>query len=110
MPAAPVAPEVAERVLSLPRVEGLRHLEPLQLEGARARFGRGISDEELLLRLTMPAEQVDAMLASPSSAPAPPAGGRHPVVTLLREVAKRTSVTELRVRKGDELVEWRRAT
>ena len=110
-PAAPVAPEVADRVLSLPRVDELRHLEPLQLEGARARFGRGISDEELLLRLTMPAEQVDAMLAS-STAPAHPTArpARHPVVTLLREVEKRTSVTQLRVRKGDDLVEWRRAT
>ncbi len=110
-PAAPVAPEVAERVLSLPRVEDLRDLEPLHLEGARARFGRGVSDEELLLRLTMPAEQVDAMLAAPpgTSRHAAP-GARHPVVTLLREVAKRPSVTQLRVRKGDELVEWRRAT
>ena len=109
-PAAPVASEVADRVLSLARVDELRHLEPLQLEGARARFGRGISDEELLLRLTMPAEQVDAMLASsPASAPAVrPA--RHPVVTLLREVEKRPSLTQLRVRKGDDLVEWRRAT
>jgi hypothetical protein len=35
---------------------------------------------------------------------------RHPVVTLLREVAKRPAVSELRVRKGDEIVEWRRAT
>ena len=111
--AAPVAPEVAERVLSLPRVEGLRHLEPLHLEGARARFGRRISDEELLLRLTMPAEQVDAMLASApvkSGGGAAAPGGRHPVVTLLREVAKRPSVTQLRVQKDDELVEWRRAT
>ena len=109
-PAAPVASEVADRVLSLARVDELRHLEPLQLEGARARFGRDISDEELLLRLTMPAEQVDAMLASsPASAPAVrPA--RHPVVTLLREVEKRPSLTQLRVRKGDDLVEWRRAT
>ncbi len=112
-PAAPVAPEVAERVLSLPRVEGLRHLEPLHLEGARARFGRCISDEELLLRLTMPAEQVDAMLTSaPVTAGGGTSaiGGRHPVVTLLREVAKRPSVTQLRVQKGAELVEWRRAT
>jgi oxaloacetate decarboxylase alpha subunit len=113
-PAAPVAAEVADRVLSLPRADALRRLEPLHLEGARARFGRGISDEELLLRLTMPEEQVNAMLASP---PAPADGprriggtGRHPVVTLLREVARRPSVTHLRVRKGDELVEWRRAT
>ena len=60
---APVAPDVADRVLSRPRTEELRHLEPLSLEGARARFGRTISDEELLLRLTMPEEQVDAMLA-----------------------------------------------
>ena len=109
-PAAPVASEVADRVLSLARVDELRHLEPLQLEGARARFGRDISDEELLLRLTMPAEQVDAMLASsPASAPAV-RPVRHPVVTLLREVEKRPSLTQLRVRKGDDLVEWRRAT
>jgi oxaloacetate decarboxylase alpha subunit len=110
-PAAPVAPEVADRVLSLPRVEELRHLEPLQLEGARARFGRDISDEELLLRLTMPAEQVDAMVAS-SAAPAHPAvrPARHPVVTLLRALEQRSSVTQLRVRKDDDLVEWRRAT
>ena len=62
-PAAPVAPDVADKVLSRPRADELRELEPLSLEGARARFGAGISDEELLLRLTMPAEQVDAMLA-----------------------------------------------
>ena len=108
-----MAPDVADRVLSRPRTEELRHLEPLSLEGARARFGRKISDEELLLRLTMPEEQVDAMLASPSIA----AGGRrdvragrHPVVTLLREVEKRPSVPHLRVQAGDEVVEWRRAT
>ena len=112
-PAAPVAAEVAERVLSRPRVQELRGLEPLHLEGARERFGRRISDEELLLRLTMPEEQVNAMLASPSA----PVGSRpvarparHPLVTLLQEVAERRSITHLRVQKGDELVVWRRAT
>jgi oxaloacetate decarboxylase (Na+ extruding) subunit alpha len=111
-PAAPVDPEIADRVLSRPRVEELRQLEPLSLEGARARFGRKISDEELLLRLTMPDEQVDAMLASPSIADGGRPDGRssrHPVVTLLREVEKRRSVTHLRVQAGDEVVEWRRA-
>ena len=114
-PAAPVDREVAARVLSLPRARELRDLEPLHLEGTRARLGRRISDEELLLRLTMPAEQVDAaMLAaasgggrSPHTATAP---DRHPVVTLLEEVAKRSSVRHLRVQKGDDLVVWRRAT
>jgi oxaloacetate decarboxylase alpha subunit len=110
-PAAPVSAEVADRVLSRPRVEELRRLEPVHLEGARERFGRGISDEELLLRLTMPGEQVDAMLDStPAPTPPPAAAVLHPVVTLLREVAKRETVAHLRVQSGDELVEWRRAT
>jgi oxaloacetate decarboxylase alpha subunit len=61
-PAAPVDPEVADKVLSMPRAAKLKDVEPLSLEGARERFGDAISDEELLLRLTMPAEQVDAMV------------------------------------------------
>ena len=119
-PAAPVDPDVAERVLSRPRAAELRHLEPVRLEGARERFGVQISDEELLLRLTMPEEQVDAMLASPSAAEKPthvqvpeaiaPRSGRHPIVTLLREVSGRESIRSFRVRKGDELVVFRRAT
>ena len=40
-PAAPVDPEVADRVLSRPRASELRHLEPLSLEGReRASAGR----------------------------------------------------------------------
>jgi len=112
-PAAPVSPEVAERVLSRPRAQELRNLEPLQLDGARERFGRRISDEELLLRLTMPQEQVDAMLhRSPAAERVREASrpGRHPVVTLLDEVARRKSIKALRVQKGDDLVVWRRAT
>ncbi len=61
-PAAPVDPEVADKVLSMPRAAKLKDVEPLSLEGAREKFGDSISDEELLLRLTMPAEQVDAMV------------------------------------------------
>jgi oxaloacetate decarboxylase (Na+ extruding) subunit alpha len=112
-PAAPVDPYVAERVLSRPRAEELRTLEPLHLEGARARFGRRISDEELLLRLTMPAEQVDAIGDSRSGAAdgvRHTRPGRHPVVTLLHEMARRPSIAYLRVQKGGDIVEWRRAT
>jgi oxaloacetate decarboxylase alpha subunit len=60
-PPAPVDPEIAEQVLSGPRAGKLRGLEPITLDGARERFGARISEEELLLRLTMPAEQVDAI-------------------------------------------------
>jgi oxaloacetate decarboxylase (Na+ extruding) subunit alpha len=108
-PAAPVSPNVAERVLSRPRAEELRSLEPLHLDGARERFGRLISDEELLLRLTMPGEQVDAALAGkPGRRPAH-RPDRDPVVTLLQEIARRPAIRHARVQKGDDLVVWRRA-
>jgi oxaloacetate decarboxylase alpha subunit len=108
-PPAPVDPQVAERVLSLPRAAELRHVEPISLEGARERFGARISEEELLLRLTMPAEQVDAMVAARDEPAAPPRSARDPVVRLLRELAKRESLSYVRVEKGDDLVVWRRA-
>jgi oxaloacetate decarboxylase alpha subunit len=108
--AAPVDPEVADQVLSRPRTEELRRLEPLHLDGARERFGGRISDEELLLRLTMPEEQVDAALTSkPAERPSGRRRDRDPVVTLLQEVARRPSIRQLRVQKGDDLVVWRRA-
>jgi oxaloacetate decarboxylase (Na+ extruding) subunit alpha len=110
-PPAPVDPDVADRVLSLSRAAELRHLEPLTLEGARKRLGRRLSDEELLLRLTMPAEQVDAMIAERGESRPPLARpGRAPLVRLLHELARRKSITYLRLedgRAGDVLV-WRR--
>jgi oxaloacetate decarboxylase alpha subunit len=107
-PAAPVDPDVAERVLSRPGVEELRDLEPLHLEDFRKKFGTRMSDEELLLRATMAEEQVDAMVAARSKAPARPQ--HHPVTTLLREVAKRNSVVSLHVQTPDRVVEWHRAS
>jgi oxaloacetate decarboxylase alpha subunit len=112
-----VHPEVVERVLSRPRARDLRELEPLHLEGARARFGGRISDEELLLRLTMPQEQVDAIGTQPGPERSSTASRQqsvsrrpasHPVATLLDEVARRLEIAHLRVETDDELVEWRR--
>ncbi len=65
-PPAPVDPGVAERVLARPQARKLRDMRPVTLEGARARFGSHISEEELLLRLTMPADQVDALREAPA--------------------------------------------
>ena len=56
----------------------LRGLEPISLEGARERFGARISEEELLLRLTMPEEQVDAMVAAREAVRQAAAGVRGP--------------------------------
>jgi oxaloacetate decarboxylase alpha subunit len=106
-PPAPPAPDVADRVLSLPRAAVLRSVEPLHLEGARERFGPRVSEEELLLRLTMPAEQVEAMLAG---APAQrPARSGSPLMTLLREIERRRSITYLSLATADTELLWRRS-
>ncbi len=110
-PPAPVDPGIADRVLERPQAAKLGELRPLTLEGARARFGPRISDEELLLRLTMPAEQVDAMI-SEAGRPAPPPSarpGRAPIVVLLQELARRPAISQLSLVKGDDTVLWRRA-
>ena len=110
--AAPPDPQIEELVLSRPRAKDLALLEPLSLDGAREKFGANISDEELLLRLTMPAEQVDAMLASPPAserAAALSRPGRDPLVRLLAELQKRSSISYMRLAKDDQLVVWRRA-
>jgi oxaloacetate decarboxylase alpha subunit len=111
-PAAP-DPDVADRVLSLPQAAKLRAVEPLSMEGARARFGAGKSEEELLLRLTMPAEQVDAMIATSRGERSAPRFAatrpRDPLVRLLSEVSRRPAITYLRLEKGDDVVEYRRA-
>ncbi len=111
-PAAPVDPDIADKVLSRPQASKLRDLEPISLDGARERFGRRISEEELLLRLTMPGEQVDAMIAArgePSAAPAA-RPGRSPLVALIQELARRPAISdfELTHDSGDTVV-WRRA-
>ena len=110
-PPAPVDAEIADRVLARPQTTALRDVQPVSLDGARERFGSRISDEDLLLRLTLPAEQVDAMVeARGRSAPLPAARpGRAPLVTLLAELARRPDVKSVRYRRGDDTVVWRRA-
>ena len=110
-PAAPVDPAIAEKVLSRSQVDKLRDLKPITLDGARERFGARISEEELLLRLTMPAEQVDAMIAardqpSPSPAARP---GRSPLVTLMHGLARRPDISQFELSQNGDTVVWRRA-
>ena len=98
-PTAPVEPWVLDRILERPRARELAaEPPPLSVAELRRRLPHGISDEELLLRFGMPAEEVDAMLAA---APAP----RHytpelqPVLRLLRELGARPPVRRLVVDK-----------
>jgi oxaloacetate decarboxylase alpha subunit len=110
-PPAPVDPDIAEKVLARTQAAKLRDLKPISLDGARERFGRRIPEEELLLRLTMPGEQVDAMLAARGRpAPAPAARpGRSPLVGLLQELAARPGISQFELSQNGDTVVWRRA-
>jgi oxaloacetate decarboxylase alpha subunit len=108
-PTAPIDPEVLDRILDRPRARELAS-EPPPASPAelRTRFPKGISDDELLLRAHMPAEQVDAMLAA---GPAP----RHynpalaPVLGLLAELGSRPAVHDLAIAKPGLRLSVRRA-
>ena len=87
-PPGELDPEVVATVLASPKAEQLRREERrLDLDEARARFAEGISDELLLLRMMLPPEQVEAMLAGPKMRESAPA--RHPIVTLVDGLAQR---------------------
>ena len=98
-PTAPVDPGVADRILSRPRARELMAEPPPPAPAElRRRFPAGISDEEFLLRATMPAGEVDAMLA------AGPARRHYnpdlrPVLGLLAGLATRPGVSGLVIDK-----------
>jgi oxaloacetate decarboxylase alpha subunit len=108
-PNVPIDPKVMERIESLPRTRELR-LEPSMapVEELRRRIGAQLSDEEFLLRATMPGGQVDAMLA------APPASRLYdpstkPIMRLIRELTSRQGLERIAVRKAAFSLELRRS-
>lgn len=98
-PARPVDPNVMDRILARPRAQELRdEPPPPSLAELRRRFPPTLSDEEFLLRATMPGDQVDAMVA------AGPARTRYnpdaqPLIKLLRELVRRSDHSRVIVSK-----------
>ncbi|HXY50363.1 MAG TPA: hypothetical protein VEI01_12990 [Terriglobales bacterium] len=106
-PNVPIAPEVMDRIDSLPRTRELRQ-EPgmAPLDELRKRIGPGLSDEEFLLRATMPAGQVDAMKAAgPAARVYDPA--RAPVMNLIRQLTARRDIAHICVEKAGFRLELR---
>jgi len=98
-PTAPVDPGVMDRIMALPRAKELMNEPPPPSPAdLRKRFGPNMSDEELLLRAVMPAEQVDAMLAA-----GPAKRGYNPdtraLIELLKELTQRPPAAELSIEK-----------
>lgn len=96
-PPAPIDPDVLDRILGRPRAAEIRdEPDPSTPAQLRARFGTRIPDEELLLRASMPAEHVDAMLAA-GPAPTHYDPAVFQVTRLLRGVAARPPLRALAV-------------
>ena len=98
-PNVPIAPEVMDRIMSLPRTKELEK-EPgmAPLSELRRRIGPNLSDEEFLLRATMPAELVDAV-QPPGAAPRRYDPEVSTVTQLVRELTQRTDIAEIAVDK-----------
>ncbi|HEX4097448.1 MAG TPA: hypothetical protein VHX64_12015, partial [Caulobacteraceae bacterium] len=98
-PNIPIAPEVMDRIMSLPRTKQLEK-EPgmAPVSELRRRIGPNLSDEEFLLRATMPAELVDAM--QPPGAAARRYDPEISTITqLVRELTSRTDIAQVAVDK-----------
>jgi oxaloacetate decarboxylase alpha subunit len=68
-PPGEIDPEVRDRILDRSRARKLAAEDaPKSLDEWRSSLGPSLPDEELLLRIAMPSEQVDAMLAERSAA------------------------------------------
>ena len=98
-PNVPIDPEVMERIESLPRTRELRAEAPMaDLAELRRRLGANLSDEEFLLRATMPGGLVDAMYATGPAA-------RHydpstkPVLELLYRLLAQRDLAEIELQK-----------
>ena len=80
-------PDVRAQILDRPRakeLEGFRRPDP-SLAELRERFGRGVSDEELILRAIVGDDAMRVVRAAPQ--PLPPAPAGRPLVQLIRELA-----------------------
>ena len=98
-PNVPIEPEVMDRIMANPRTRELQ-AEPgmAELSDLRRRIGSTLSDEEFLLRATMPAGLVDAMQAA-GPAPRDYDPAKVPVMNLVREVLRRSDIDGLTIEK-----------
>ena len=113
-PTVPIEPGVMDRIASLPRTRELE-AEPhmASIEELRGRIGgvlgKELSDEEFLLRATMPQTQVDAMLAAgPASRSYDPSS--RPAMELIRKLTSRRDLSHVSVEKPGFRLELRRSS
>ncbi|MGH9561167.1 MAG: hypothetical protein ACRD3S_06905, partial [Terracidiphilus sp.] len=106
-PNIPIAPEVMDRIESSARARELRNESGMPpLPELRQRIGAQLSDEEFLLRATMPAGLVDAMNQA-GAAERTYNPDTVPVLNLIRQLAARRDITYLSIEKSGFKLELR---
>ncbi|WP_120077928.1 biotin carboxyl carrier protein [Aurantiacibacter odishensis] len=107
-PNAPVDQNVMDRIMANPRTKELEAEKGMaDVADLRKRLGAHLSDEEFLLRATMPQNLVDAMQAAgPAAREYDPK--KVPLMNLLKEVLARTDIDEFELEKDDIKVEVER--
>lgn len=98
-PNIPIDGAVMDRIMSLPRTKEIQAEPPMaSVAELRRKLGARLSDEELLLRATMPANLVDAVqppgVAARSYDPA-----LRPVMKLIRELCSRRDLANVLIEK-----------
>lgn len=112
-PTVPIERDVMARIESLPRTRELETEPPMEpVEDLRRRLGKEcgkeLSDEEFLLRATMPPTQVDAMLAA-GPAPRHYDPSNRPAMELIRRLTARRDLSHVSVEKPGFRLQLRRA-
>ncbi|MCC6633172.1 MAG: biotin carboxyl carrier protein [Gammaproteobacteria bacterium] len=108
-PNIPIDGNVLDRIMSLPRTKELMAETGMaSLPDLRKRIGTHLSDEEFLLRATMPSGLVDAMQAAgPANREYKPY--TRPVLELIRGLCKQRDLGDVLVQKPGFRLELRRA-
>ncbi len=91
---------VKDKILSRSRAKELAKWEPPEPSIAEVRHkmgGRGVSDDELLLRWLLHKEEIEAMRAA--GPPKEYLSSRHPLVTLIEELTRRKDYSQIQVQK-----------
>jgi oxaloacetate decarboxylase (Na+ extruding) subunit alpha len=94
-----IDPDIRDRIVSSPRAKELANWEVPQpsLKEIRQRYGgRGVSDDELLLRLSTDKESVDRLRAS---GPAPAAAEPTPLLQLIERLDRSPSCQQIHIAK-----------
>jgi len=109
---APVDPNIKDKILSTQRGKEFMKWTPPQpsIEDLRKQLGSNLSDDEILLQLMMPEENIKNLLASgPIKTLYPSPALKKPVMVLIEELSQRTDLSYIHIEKDDFSLKMRKS-